>query len=136
MRQSLKVAGELFLERAYNQIGSGAIQFGRVIIERTTHDCDQIANLHFILRDTKHARLVDERINHSDNAVLTLGNLHKVVPFRFIGGRRRRKDIVFAHGPDYSWPALSGVTIVDAVSRQRLTAAPSLSACALISLPR
>src|SRR6266496_5761760 len=33
----------------------------------------------------------------------------------------------------HSWPALSVVTIVDAVSRQRLTAAPSLSACALIS---
>jgi hypothetical protein len=36
----------------------------------------------------------------------------------------------------YSWPALSVVTIVDAVSRQRLTAVPSLSACALTSLPR
>src|SRR5262249_19433008 len=39
-------------------------------------------------------------------------------------------------GPGHSWPALSVVTIVDAVCRQRLTAAPSLSACALISLPR
>ncbi len=39
-------------------------------------------------------------------------------------------------GLGYSWPALSAVTIVDAVSRQRLTAAPSLSACALISLPQ
>jgi hypothetical protein len=38
--------------------------------------------------------------------------------------------------PGHSWPALSVVIIVDAVSRQRLTAAPSLSACALISLPR
>ena len=41
-----------------------------------------------------------------------------------------------SEGPGHSWPALSVVTIVDAVSRQRLTAAPSLSACALISLPR
>ena len=31
---------------------------------------------------------------------------------------------------------LSVTTVVDAVSRQRLTAAPSLSACTLISLPR
>jgi hypothetical protein len=41
-----------------------------------------------------------------------------------------------AVGLGYSWLALSVVTIFDAVSRQRLTAAPSLSACALISLPR
>jgi hypothetical protein len=36
----------------------------------------------------------------------------------------------------YSRPVLSVAPIVDAVSRQRLTAAPSLSACALFSLPR
>jgi hypothetical protein len=40
MRQSLRVAGKLFLERAYNQIGSEAISVGRVIIERTVHDGD------------------------------------------------------------------------------------------------
>jgi hypothetical protein len=38
--------------------------------------------------------------------------------------------------PNYSRLALPVATVVDAVSRQRLTAAPSLSACALISLPR
>ena len=39
---------------------------------------------------------------------------------------------------DKPWASysLSVATVVDAVSRQRLTAAPSLSACALISLPR
>ena len=39
-------------------------------------------------------------------------------------------------GLRYSWSALSVITIVDAVSRQRLTAAPSLSACTLIFLPK
>jgi hypothetical protein len=38
--------------------------------------------------------------------------------------------------PSYSRLALSVATVIDAVSRQRLTAAPSLSACALISLLR
>ena len=51
-------------------------------------------------------------------------------------GGRSRSAGAGSEGLGHSWPAPSVVTIVDAVSRQRLTAAPSLSACTLISLSR
>ena len=67
---------------------------------------------------------------------MIMGGIVPVVNLHGIKPSEHARRVLPVIGEGHTWPALSVVTIVDAVSRQRLTAAPSLSACALISLPK